>query len=108
MTPENTRLELYNGLQEEAPRETSSTTNELTELINIEDTPFTAVRIENKYFLAMGKYRLTELFDTYEAVTAEIHNITWNRLTQVIAIICMEEIERAKNNNTTKPQGTVQ
>lgn len=87
-----------NGSANGADNYTSNSTSELTEVIRIEDTPFSAVRIENKYFLAMGKYRLTDLVDTYQEIEQNVHNITWNRLTQVIAIICDEEISKAKNS----------
>jgi len=67
--------------------------NELAELIPIEDTPFTVVRLDKQYFLSMGKYRLSELYNTYEEATQDIHTITWNRLVQVIAIITLAEID---------------
>lgn len=100
MTDQLTSSERSNGSVEEQIKSNSSTT-ELTEVIPIQDTPFAAVRIESKYFLAMGKYRLTELYDTYEELNNDITNITWNRLTQVIAIICMEEIEKHTKATTT-------
>lgn len=79
----------------------SSTTEQLTDIKPIQDTPFVAIRVHDKHFLALGKYRLTELLDSYEEVEKETTHITWNRLTQVIAIICNEEIERRNNHKPT-------
>ena len=74
------------------PNNPSSTTDQLVEQIPIQDTPFTAVRLDKKWFLAIGKYRLTEPTDKYEAVEAEVVNSTWDLLARVINVFTIEAI----------------
>lgn len=92
LTPnEQESLAISNGSAEEQNNSPSS--EQLTEFIPIQDTPFTAVRIEDKYFLVMGKYRLTDAFKTFEEIEQDTTIITWNRLVQVMALIARHEIE---------------
>ena len=46
------------------------TNEEITEIIELDDLPFTVVRFDDKYFLALGKYRLSEFFDSKEEAEA--------------------------------------
>jgi len=69
-----------------------STSNELLEKVPIEDTPFTAIRFENKWFLTMGKYRLTEPVDTLEAVQIDAQRADWYRVMQIINLMIEEKL----------------
>lgn len=60
---------------------------EMIERIEIKDTPFTAVRVENQWFLSMGKYRITEPTEDKEECMKEAENTTWNRIMQVVQIM---------------------
>lgn len=57
----------------------------------IEDTPFTAVKFDDKWFLTMGKYRLTEPINSEEEVTKEAYSTTWHRIMQIIQIMIDED-----------------
>lgn len=70
------------------------------EMEKIEDTPFTAVKYGDNWFLTMGKYRLTEPIDSKEAVMEMAQDTTWMRLLQVIKIMIDES--REEQNNTPK------
>ena len=57
----------------------------------IENTPFTIVSEDEKVFAVMGKYRLTENYNSAEECEKAVTEITWNRLIQVMSIMINEE-----------------
>lgn len=70
--------------------------NELNyEFTNVEDSPFTIVRQEDKYYGVIGNHRLTESYDNLEDLKEDLLEISWNRLTQVIWAV----VEKFKINN---------
>jgi hypothetical protein len=50
----------------------------------VEETPFTIIKHEEKYFGVLGNHRITQLFDTKEECEADLKDINWNRVMQVI------------------------
>ncbi len=60
----------------------------------IENSPFTVIRIGEECFGSMGKYRITEIYESIEEVEKELEVITWNRIVQVIILM----IETKKEN----------
>lgn len=72
--------------------ETKSKSTSLAEYEAIENTPFTAVRIDNKgWFLALGNNRLTEPMETKEEVKEHLKRELWNVLLATILIIVNSE-----------------
>ena len=57
-----TEQDTTSGNVKETDKENYS--RELFKQIQIEDTPFTAVKLQEKWFLTMGKYRLTSHINT--------------------------------------------
>lgn len=57
----------------------------------IKNTPFTIVSEDEKVFAVMGKYRLTENYNSAEECEKAVTEITWNRLIQVISIMINED-----------------
>lgn len=53
----------------------------------IEGTPFTIVGLNDKYFLAMGNYRLTELFSTKEEAAVQLKENMWDVVMQIVIIV---------------------
>ena len=51
---------------------------------NIENTPFTIVEEEGKYFGVIGEHRITEEFYNKELCEKECIEISWNRIVQVM------------------------
>lgn len=85
-----------NGSFDEPINNPSTSNTELVEQTPVQDTPFHIVRMDKKYFLALGKYRLTELFDDYAAVEAEVINSTWDLLFRVISVAVTESINQER------------
>lgn len=78
----------------------NSTSKQLMETKPINESPFTAVRLENDWFLTMGKYRLTEKLQSEEECLEAARDASWHRLMQVIKIMIEENdrtIERKIN-----------
>jgi hypothetical protein len=65
------------------------------EFTNIENSPFTIVRQENKYYGVIGNHRLTEEYSNLEELREDLLKITWDRLTQVIWAV----VEKFKVDN---------
>lgn len=81
------------------------TNEELTEVIEIKDSVFSLVRVEDKYFLALGKYRLSEPSTDRALVEASVNDTTWERLMSVMHIVATEayiEIEKSKEKDVLK------
>lgn len=68
----------------------------LIERVEIEETPFTAIKNNEEWFLTMGKYRLTQGMQTLEEVKDNATNTDWFRIMQIIGIMIEEYNE--KNN----------
>lgn len=91
MNDRPSRSKRSNGSANDQDNNGYSTTDQILEQKPIEGTPFHTVRMDNKYFLAIGKYRLTEPTESEEDVIKESEVVTWNRLIAVMAIIAQEE-----------------
>lgn len=90
----------FNGSANDPGSNGSSTTDQILEQKPIEGTPFHTVRMDNKYFLAIGKYRLTEPTENEEDAIEASQTMTWNRLIAVMAIIAQEEAKEAAQKAT--------
>lgn len=82
-----------NSTQEANNSESNS--DELVQRIPIEDTPFTAIKFDDKWFLTMGKYRLTDPVDTLEGVKEDAQRADWARVMQIMQIM-IDENENKK------------
>lgn len=73
-------------------KQNSSTGNEnqILEQKPIEGTPFTAVRHLDKWFLTMGKYRLTGKLNSFDECVEQSKDASWYRIMQIINIMIME------------------
>lgn len=57
----------------------------------IAETPFTAVRVDETWYLMLGKYRLEpEGFNSMEHVIEKAHDTSWHRIMQIIQIMIDE------------------
>ena len=70
---------------------------QLIQSILIEDTPFVAGKQDGKWYLLLGKYRLTEDLPTIVDVVEASKDTSWNRLID----IC----QTRKSNGRTKRKG---
>lgn len=78
----------------------ASESKQLVQRINIKETPFEAVKFDQKWYLIMGKYRLTEGLNAFEDVENEAFNTSWFRIMQIVQIMIDED--RAKHDAKTK------
>lgn len=92
----------FSNKSEEQLLKKDPTNNELLEQKQVEDTPFTAVRVQDKWFLTMGKYRLTEQLNTYEECVDASKDASWWRIMQIINIMIKEH-----DNEKNKPEPTI-
>lgn len=67
----------------------------------IPETPFTALKFGDHWYLTMGKYRLTEAL-TRDAVIQEAYNTSWTRIMQIMQILIDENYE-LKHSLTKTP-----
>lgn len=85
MSKKKVELEPFDGSE---PKEVEN--EKLTEVIPLEDGVFSVVKFEDKYFLAMGKYRLSDLCDSLEEAKAEVNDTSWIRLMSVMHAVATE------------------
>lgn len=68
--------------------------NEVT-FENLENTPFTMVKQKGLWYGIIGNHRITEGFLNEKELEAELKEVNWNRLIQVIWAV----VEKFKVNN---------
>lgn len=71
---------------------------ELVKKIEMEDTPFTIVELEGRFFGTMGNYRLTEQFDSFEECEEVMKEFSWNRVIQVMMLL----VDKLKDTDLEK------
>ena len=55
---------------------------------DVDNSPFVVIgNDENGWVGTMGKYRLTEEFETLDECKEDLKEITWNRIVQVLVLI---------------------
>ena len=74
-----------------------STNTELLKTTQLENTPFSIVELDNKYFGTIQNYRLTELYDNAQEAEQELTNFNWNNFTKVVLVLI--EIMKSKDLN---------
>lgn len=84
------------GNVSENQNNTVSNSDKLFEQLPIDKTPFTAVKMEEEWFLTMGKYRLSEKVKSYEEVEELAKDASWERIMQIM-FICIEEDKNGFN-----------
>jgi hypothetical protein len=65
------------------------------EVKEIENTPFTIIKDDNKYFGVIANNKITEDYTTEKECLEELLKVDWNRITQVIVTI----VEKLTNKN---------
>lgn len=72
---------------------------QLYQNLPIDGTPFNAVKVQEKWFITLGKYKISENFDTYEEAINDSQNTDWIRIMTIMNIIIMnreEELNQQK------------
>lgn len=66
--------------------------SQIKKVLPYEGTPLDIVEVDESFFVALGKYRLTELLPTFEEAKAYIEHKEWNMLIGLIHAIVTETI----------------
>lgn len=77
-------------------KEKNKKNKELVERHEIENSPFTVIKTENDVFGTMGKYRITEPYDSIEECEKALKEFSWNRVMQVVMLL-VEELTPRKD-----------
>ena len=70
--------------------------SELKETRQIPDSPFKAMRYDNKWIVTIGRYRATEPLNSYEECENAVYNPNWNILSCAMMAI-IEATNKLKN-----------
>jgi len=76
----------------------------LTEVEAIEGSPFSIVKIDDEYFLALGKYRLSELSKDKKEVLDSVNDTSWERMLALMHAVAIEVVanDKRKGGNNDK------
>lgn len=83
-------------INETSTTENTAVNEELVKVTEIEETPFACLKIEDNYYLVLGKYRLTQAMESEEAVQVAATDASWHRIMQVCSIMIAESEELLK------------
>lgn len=99
-----TNQEDIQNTQRTAENSHNSTSSQIVERQQIENTPFWLERAGEKWFLIMGQYRLTEGHNSISEVLLHMENNHWYITMNMIAIV-VERYEQEKVLSKEIPQG---
>ena len=68
----------------------------LVEFKQVKETPFTLAKQNEEWYILLGKYRLSEGYETEKEGEKEAKKICWKKIMQVISVIITEEKELNK------------
>jgi len=71
----------------------------VTEVEPIDGTPFALVRYDNKYFIGVANYRVSEIYKEKHYALAWVNNITWEKITQLIFALSNTIMKPTKTEN---------
>lgn len=81
--------------------------NEMLNVEKVPETPFTIVSYDDKYFVALGKYKMSDVFRTKEEALENVKDASWDRIMQVIAVT-IEEYDRRRSTKDLQADMTEQ
>lgn len=62
----------------------------LTEVKEIKGSPFVAVKHGDLWFVALGKYRISDDLPSYDACVKDIEDVSWMRILAVMTVVAKE------------------
>lgn len=65
-------------------------TEAISQIDSIPGTPFTIIRVDKNYFLALGKYRISEMVDDKDYLIKLITEKDWFTIINVISLMYTE------------------
>lgn len=88
----------------EVTKEDCSKNEQIVERMQIENSPFTIISVNDKHFGVMGEYRMTEEMNSRGEVEDELRCITWNRIVQVMLVLSEIRAKDEEFNNKINEQ----
>lgn len=77
--------------------------SETTKLYTIKNTPFTIAVENGQHHVTIGKYRISETFETIEEAYKDSERTDWYRIMAIAGVVASEEIiNNAKENQKNK------
>lgn len=72
---------------------------ELINFTEVENTPYTVISKEDQHIVMLGRYRVSETFESKDEAIKDANSITWNRITQLITVLLRleEEVKELKS-----------
>lgn len=104
---ETSKRKSFNGSAEQTTNNESNS-NKLVEQFPVSGTPFTIVKVDEHWFLTIGKYRLTNQLGSREEAEAEVHDASWTRMMVIMKIMIKEHEEEKRLEDTIKMQKKMQ
>lgn len=81
-------------------------TDLMVDVEELENSPFAIVKFNKQYFLALGKYRLSDLQDSREDCERLLELWSWDTMIAIIYAVAQEVVlinaEEQKNNGKAK------
>lgn len=84
-----------------------SENEEMIERKPINETPFTAVKYDGKWFVMMGRYKMSEDLGSEEACIEDAKDASWHRIMQVMGVMIEEYDRRESTKKLAKDLETV-
>lgn len=100
----NTETQGQSNGSAEPTHKQESNSNKIVEQFPLSGTPFTVVKIDEHWFLTIGKYRLTNQLGSREEAEAEVNDASWIRMMQIIKIVILEHEEEKRLETTVEKQ----
>lgn len=90
-----------NSISEQEPPDDPK---QLVQIKKIGDSPFTAIKHLEKWYLCIGKYRLSEELPSYKECVKESKDTSWWRVMAVMRVIAEDVYENEKLAGTIDKQ----
>lgn len=75
---------------------------QLRQTIPVIKTPFTVIKNDDKYFVTMGMYKMSQIFASLEDAIEDAEQITWDRIVNVIQVMIESHEMYKKDENQTE------
>lgn len=75
---------------------------QLKEIIPVEGTPFHIIKNDDKYFVVMGMFKISQILATLEDAIEEAEQISWNKIINVVQAMIESHDFYQKNENQTE------
>lgn len=86
------------GLIENIKEPEDESAKQLREFRPIPDTPFTAVKTDDKWILVMGRHKMSGPWETYEQCVEDSTDASWIRILMVVQVVIEDNLQELNLN----------